>query len=64
MADERAADGRDVAALVGATALNLHRLLADEDLPQPVAVPEALHGYEVESATAADYDHLLDAVVG
>ena len=44
--------------------LSLERLLADQDPPAPVAVPEALRGYEVETASAADYDHLLEAVVG
>ena len=48
----------------GFDALSLQRLLADEDPPEPVAVPEALRGYEVESASAADYDRLLEAVVG
>ena len=48
----------------GLDALSLQRLLADEDPPEPVAVPEALRGYEVESASAADYDRLLEAVVG
>jgi hypothetical protein len=45
-------------------ALSLQRLLADEDPPEPVAVREALRGYQVESASAADYDRLLKAVVG
>lgn len=48
----------------GFDALGLERLLAEEDPPGPVAVPEALRGYEVETASAADYDRLLEAVVG
>ena len=48
----------------GFDALSLQRLLADEDPPGPVAVLEVLRGYEVETASAADYDHLLEAVVG
>lgn len=42
--------------------LALQRLLADDDPPEPVAVPEALRGYEVEAASAVDYDRLLEAV--
>ena len=42
--------------------LALQRLLAADDPPEPVAVPEALRGYEVETASAADYDRLLEAV--
>lgn len=38
------------------------RLLASDDPPEPVAVPEALRGYEVETASTADYDRLLEAV--
>ena len=48
----------------GFDVLSLQRLLADEDPPGPVTVPEALRGYEVETASAADYDRLLEAVVG
>ena len=46
--------------------LRMERLLADQDPPPPpapVAVPEALRGYEVETASASDYDRLLEAVV-
>ena len=48
----------------GFNALSLQRLRADEDPPGPVAVPKALRGYEVETASVADYDRLLEAVVG
>lgn len=44
--------------------LSLERLLTDQDPPAPVAVPEALRGYQVETASAADYVRLLEAVVG
>ena len=56
--------GRDAAALVGASALNLQRLLAEGDPAEPVAIRGALCAYEVGSASAADYDRLLEAVVG
>ena len=40
----------------------MQRLLAEARPPAAVAVPPALRGYEVERASAADYDHLLGAV--
>ena len=42
--------------------LAVQRLLAEARPPAAVAVPPALRGYEVERASAADYDHLLGAV--
>jgi len=44
--------------------LSLERLLADQKSPAPVAVPEALRGFEVETASAAEYDRLLEAAIG
>ncbi len=41
--------------------LAVQRLLTAAQGPAPVTVPEALRGYEVESASAAVYDRLLAA---
>jgi transposase len=44
----------------GANLLALRTWLHDADVPERVAVPEVLSGYEVEAAQARDYDWMLE----